>query len=153
MSIAARTAAREDLERAAAAAGEIEEPYDRAKALGRVAAAMGPLDPQRALQLAEKIAYPYLRDEALGALALKWPQDKEREKAIVALLERIEDPLIRGRALKGLAVSLAPRDPQRAGKFFARAASLAEEIQSSDLLWEILPEWTKVDLDRLYEMV
>ncbi|MBI2875681.1 MAG: hypothetical protein HYY20_02230 [Candidatus Tectomicrobia bacterium] len=153
MSIAARTMAREDLERAAAAAGEIEEPYDRAKALGRVAVAMGPLDPGRGLQLAETIAYPYLRDEALGALALKWLREKDREKEAVALVERIADPLVRGRTFQGLAVSLAPRDPQRAKKLFARAASLAEEIHSSVLLWEILPEWVKVDPDRLYETI
>jgi hypothetical protein len=151
MQIASRTSAQDNLEKAAAIAEEIKERYDRAKALGRIASAMTPLNPERALELAEKIEYPYIRDEALSLLAKEWP--KNRKKEVPDFIGNIHNPFLQGKAYKETALRINQKNPKKAEKLLMKATSLAEEIKSGPLLWDIATTWAKINPDKLYDLL
>ncbi len=155
-----------DLTRLQDVAETISDPYDRDKALELVGEDMAPVSKDAALQAASKIEYPandasrasMLKNEVLAAVAVAWSRtsDDEARKA----LDKIEEPrfaktdvlYIKGNALVEMAGIKAATDRAAAIKLYNKAAGMASDAKSNQLLWKVAAGVCRLDHNKLFDM-
>ncbi len=157
---------REDLDKLLEVAEGISDSYDKSKALEQVGIAMAGVNKDAALQVAEKIEYPankiprtsMLKNEVLAAIAVAWAKesDDEAKKALDKIVEprfaKADILYIKGKALLDMAKIKSATDQPAAIKLYNKAAGMASDAKSTQLLWKVAAGVCKLDSDKLFDM-
>jgi hypothetical protein len=110
--------AQRDPDEAMRLAQSVDNPAQRARALGEIAATMAERDPERAMAQLEKLPVGRARREAVYEIAAK--MGNQSAEAAIAWLDSIKDPEIRMSAAGSLMSSLMNRDIDNATSMLDR---------------------------------
>ena len=110
--------AQRDPDEAMRLAQSVENPAQRAKALGEIVATMSEQDPERAMAQLEKLPAGRARQEAVYEIAAK--MGNQPVEAAIAWLDSVKDPQIRMNVAGSLISSLMDRDIDKATSMLDR---------------------------------
>lgn len=126
-----------DLQRALAMLDVFEEPFQHSRAVGRVALALLPVDPDKAIEVVESITGDVnastVRDRSRLKIAMELaPTDVDKA---VALVQQCERPAHRAQALGHVAVRVAEVDKERAWDLIDEALAIHRSDENAFQSW------------------
>lgn len=146
---------------------DIEDEFEKAKALSVLGKAAVPFDKAAAAEIAAKIeqplghatfAYTDLKNEVLADVAVAWAREDEAKAKEVMDAGIVEPRFARnmvmftkGKAYLAMADEASAKDAAAAMKLYGKAAGAASEAGSSMLQWEVASGMCKLDGDKLFD--
>lgn len=155
-----------DLEKVEAEAKNIDDGYDKAKALTSVALAYVPINAEKAEAIVKDIDYPQFVNQVYAVMAVATLKDGD--DAFTKAMDKVNEPskmikadrlypkgylmYVKAKAFCDAGDIKAATDPAAAKKLYGKAAGAAADSKSGQLQWKIAERLCRLDQDKLFDM-